>query len=369
MKMKTNHAFTLIELLIVIVIIAMLAAILLPGIQSAREAARRISCTNNLKQLGLAIHNFENAKGTFPAATNYPDVGGASAIINWAVVSLPFLDNTAGYEDFLGTFTQGNALAGEYLTKASLRAIAQESIDVLLCPAAPDRTIDMVASGWAQPFGALHYEATAARVTPVNYKGEDDRTVKRTASMGGSGFYWCGIMTRLGSSPAGTGGPTGKYRIKTEPNTVKDVLDGLSNTFLAGETAPIHATKQTVLNETAEPLSNNAFGWFQYDTPWAGYSGGMLSRYRVNELPACGHIKRNRGDVLRNAAVPGGGNPECVLCYGYYMDLRGYHPSTAGVVMGDGAVRTQSNDLDLNLKHNLFDRASGKRFFTPASSF
>ena len=359
--MKTNRAFTLIELLIVIVVIAMLVALLLPAVQSAREAARRMSCTNNLKQLGLAIHNFENAKQKFPAATNYPVTGGASAIINWAVVSLPFLDNTATYKDFLGGFTKNNALAGEYLTKSSLRSIAQEDIGVLLCPSAPDREIEMVpTANNIMPFGAMHYEATAARVFPVNAAGYDDRTVKRTAGMGRDGFYWCGIMTRLGSSPAGTGGPTGKYLIKTEPNTVANVTDGLSNTFLVGETPPIHAAKQSVLNGTAESLSNNVFGWFQYDTPWAGYSGGMLSRFRVNELPECDHVVHNKGNILRNAS--GGGVSECVYCYGYYMDIRGFHPYTAGVVLGDGSVRMLSDDLDLGVKHDLFDRASGRRF-------
>ena len=138
------------------------------------------------------------------------------------------------------------------------------------------------------------------------------------------------------------------------PNTIANVTDGLSNTFLVGETPPIHGVKQTVLNKTAEGFSNNARGWFDWDTPWAGYSGGMLSRFAVNELPSCGHINHSGGDALRNA------NPGlCTYCYGYYMDIRSFHPLVAGVVMGDASVRMLRNGLDLEVKHNLFDKADG----------
>lgn len=105
--------FTLIELLVVIAIIAILIALLLPAVQQAREAARRTQCRNNLKQLGLALHNFHDNYGEFPTATHQillrnpssslsnPSWGSCRERWSYAVVLLPYIERSSMYDDFL----------------------------------------------------------------------------------------------------------------------------------------------------------------------------------------------------------------------------------------------------------------------------
>ena len=91
MKLNPKNAFTLVELLVVIAIIAILIALLLPAVQSAREAARRIQCANHQKQLGIAVHNFENSRGELPpGTTGYVD-GVWNGVTAW-VQLLPYLE-------------------------------------------------------------------------------------------------------------------------------------------------------------------------------------------------------------------------------------------------------------------------------------
>ena len=93
-----RRGFTLIELLVVIAIIAVLIALLLPAVQSAREAARRAQCVNNLKQIGLAMHNYASANGGFPPAAIVDPRG--KPLLSWRVAILPYLDANPLYAKF-----------------------------------------------------------------------------------------------------------------------------------------------------------------------------------------------------------------------------------------------------------------------------
>ena len=106
---QKRRGFTLIELLVVIAIIAVLIALLLPAVQAAREAARRIQCTNNLKQLGLGLANYESSNGVYPIALVYgvgvgpcksPGFGRGCQNTPWFVLMLPYIEQGPLYNSF-----------------------------------------------------------------------------------------------------------------------------------------------------------------------------------------------------------------------------------------------------------------------------
>jgi hypothetical protein len=93
-----------VELLVVITIIGILIALLLPAVQAAREAARRMQCTNNLKQLGLALHAYHEAVAMFPISSSPFNVHGRSNAVAWTIKILPHMDQQALYDQFLPAF-------------------------------------------------------------------------------------------------------------------------------------------------------------------------------------------------------------------------------------------------------------------------
>lgn len=152
-SLASRRGFTLIELLVVIAIIALLIALLLPAVQQARESARRSSCTNNLKQVGLALHNYYEATGTFPPLTIAKGqctsgVAGPFTLnaSGWTML-LPYLDQAAMYNDY-----DHNQAAGHYVTGfgtpvlgdavlSGNAAIVSQPLNALTCPSEPGNPI------------------------------------------------------------------------------------------------------------------------------------------------------------------------------------------------------------------------------------
>jgi prepilin-type N-terminal cleavage/methylation domain-containing protein len=128
MSRSRTRGFTLIELLVVIAIIALLIALLLPAVQAAREAARRVQCVNNLKQLGLAVHNYESANGALPPQQVFVFAGNAVGWKSqWGVTSrlAPFLELGPMYNSI------NYALR---TTAADNATVVSVSLKVLTCP-------------------------------------------------------------------------------------------------------------------------------------------------------------------------------------------------------------------------------------------
>jgi prepilin-type N-terminal cleavage/methylation domain-containing protein/prepilin-type processing-associated H-X9-DG protein len=209
-----RRGFTLIELLVVIAIIAILIGLLLPAVQKVREAAARMSCSNNLKQLGLAAHNYESAYGYFPASkrTTRPQR-------SWAPDLLPHLE-------------QANAVSGAYYN-------LNENWWRTLGEVAPNVGVTIPNGTTAQTYFKVFNCPSAPNQPRLQNKFENPPEQNK---IGSTTDYFAvegvnaNIATDLGATPSGD--LRGVLRIVTEGNTrITAVLDGTSNTVLFGECA------------------------------------------------------------------------------------------------------------------------------------
>ncbi len=228
---RRGAGFTLIELLVVIAIIAVLISLLLPAVQSAREAARRAQCTNNLKQLGLALHNYESGNGAFPPAgqsSNYTTTPPQNQYVDGAYSVfpriLPYIEGGTTF-NALNFALDYNDLSGANYTGAS------QAISVFLCPSSPNASAnhDVVGDPNGAPFeangpgyGLTDYGATCyTDIDPLGQTGQ------------------------LGSTPVVP------YRnksarvdglLKLAKTKISECTDGLSNTMAIAEDAGRNAS-------------------------------------------------------------------------------------------------------------------------------
>ena len=200
---KTRKGFTLIELLVVIAIIAILVALLLPAVQQAREAARRSSCKNNLKQIGLALHNYHDTHRIFPPGGFYADSTANKPNFSYAVMILPFMEQAPLYDKF--NFNVGYAGS----TNTALRTAKLSAYN---CPSS-SKPVD------GNGYTTLHYYGSAGP-SATGYT-----VVGSTATPDHGGFATQGVLIIAGDSAL-------SYNQKVR---MRDITDGTSNTFMVGE--------------------------------------------------------------------------------------------------------------------------------------
>jgi prepilin-type N-terminal cleavage/methylation domain-containing protein/prepilin-type processing-associated H-X9-DG protein len=329
-----RRGFTLIELLVVIAIIAVLIALLLPAVQAAREAARRSQCINNLKQIGLAMANYENANGTLPigifGASIYdvPPCDQSSPISNhktetaFALI-LPYLEATAQYNsiNFYVSAAYSRNTTG-YSTKLA----------VYLCPSDLPSTPNDVTKGLI-PTPQTSYALNIGVTEAIMY-----------------GFYGTSGMAVPGCEALPQGdGPFNKNYCYT----FAAISDGLSNTILVGETSRFKD----------EPASVTQFWSFAY--PFTGVLGELHPTAYAYVVPQINAPLQKLSQAAVASTIITASNIQTwynspgALTLGN-LGFRSLHPNGANFVFGDGSVKFLKQTINPPTYRALGTRAYGE---------
>jgi prepilin-type N-terminal cleavage/methylation domain-containing protein/prepilin-type processing-associated H-X9-DG protein len=333
---RPRHArgFTLIELLVVIAIIAVLIALLLPAVQAAREAARRASCVNNLKQMGLAIANYESVNGAYPMGTfrqspNFGQNCGVSYFYTWS--------------DYIWPFMEQNQLAQSMNFTAPYNSVRQftafgSKVQAYVCPSDTPNT--------PSPAGSI-------LSTQVSYAGVEGLTDTM--------LYWWGYPApgNPNQDRCGVIDSEGVFGQAGKSLTIAAVTDGTSNTAYVGEWSRFP-------NEPGGSVMNFGYmggAWFGSRVfggtdPWTNDAIPMGIQSMVPKLNSPANLTNASG-----AMGAGGGpfgttqysfgnapgwisDPTCTNNLGQF-GFRSFHPGGANFLFGDGSVKFVKNTINL----------------------
>ncbi|WP_339735987.1 DUF1559 domain-containing protein [uncultured Gimesia sp.] len=301
--LKRRQGFTLIELLVVIAIIAILIALLLPAVQQAREAARRSTCKNNLKQIGLALHNYHDTFRTFPpASVRAPTSSGVNewdtSMISWQARILPYMDQAPLFNKIDWSATPGNTAA------VNIEAMDYE-LPAYRCPSDPGNRGKTGLTGYG----------------PTNY-------VTSTADTGGYA---------AGGNPFQNNGRSVMFmNSKTQ---LRDIEDGSSNTMFVAECVVAHPYSS--VNATGTTCTGTAdqkrrgYSWFYAREMWTWSYTTLIGPN--SDLQECG--SSTGGTALLGA--------------------RSKHVGGVHALLGDGAVRFISENVHLPTWQDLGNKADG----------
>ncbi|MDA1048970.1 MAG: DUF1559 domain-containing protein [Planctomycetota bacterium] len=310
--MNRRHGFTLIELLVVIAIIGILVALLLPAVQAAREAARRMSCTNNLKQIGLSLHHYHDTYKVFPPgylANGVTETDPASAETGhgfaWGALLLPFIEQSSLHDHF--EFSEDcrdthNVHHGE------------EQLPGFRCPTDSGTDTFEVTSG-----GTTYEIATANYVGIMGY----------------------GSVTMTPGKPMGPG-----IFYRNSQVRLADILDGTSNTIMIGERTQRHRFM-------AGGSIVDAHSTWYAAIPGAMRPAGMMAMTEAAGSLVLGHVGQPAmGTMMAMHHTPNSTN--------HIVNFSSLHPGGINFVACDGSVHFLAETIDYNTFRWLGERADGK---------
>ena len=327
LRTRFRAGFTLVELLVVIAIIGVLVALLLPAVQAAREAARRMQCGNHLKQLGLACHNFHDVQNSLPPEAL------ADSWATWAVMLLPYLEQSA----------QANAWDLESWYYNQPAGAGGQKV-VFTCPTKPrgprdpnkgDTRNGSTGPGGYADYAACHGTSDGSPVAPENepYNGAFRRSFAPTVLCPGAPPVYSGSWANTGGCPV-TGAKIQNWKLVAN---FRIFTDGLTNTLLIGEThLPLKSTT------TLYGVIWNGDNQDRYRR-WAGHRGTQdpTTKKWTTEFRLAPDA--NYSNPVDQNSIFGS-----------------QHPGVCNFVLCDGSVRPISVNIDIDTLHRLSVRCDGE---------
>ena len=308
-----GSAFTLVELLVVIAIIAMLVTLLLPAVQAARESARRTQCLNNLKQISLAILNYESAHGHLPEGGLATDAGGYGH--SWWLRILPLIEEQGTYDRFDKEARITGWLGSGAGNKENRDKLRDQYFPFMYCPSSSLPRFVLTNDG--------HHRANIMSATYTGVAGATNHhSARRKSGTGGANgrISWGGLL------------------IVQRPVRLSQVTDGLSKTLAVVEQSNFCIDGKGELRDCRSDCGHGfPMGWG--DDGWERIFNLTTVMHRINERS------------FSALGVPGNCGPN--------RAIQSTHGSGANVVFGDGSVRLLDESLDITALYRLANRDDG----------
>lgn len=382
MLKRARSGFTLIELLVVIAIIAILIALLLPAVQQAREAARRTQCKNNLKQFGLAFHNYHDAFNMFPSSVSYDSVAaGMNTVANgkynscvgivvsptpasygvhvrspWTVKLLPYIDQAPLYNRFEMAFPFAGWPGHSTLFDAGAPPSPNYTVQfetpapiVFRCPSSPVYSSDTYVSNYAACMGG---GGPPFKIDPATGAPAVDGTAPENASQDNQPFsnnplapcfnlINLPVVLRNGNRIFWNNGPV---HVNSSVN-IAAVVDGTTNCVLAGETMYV-GLKKNYTNATGTTQA-----WWTWASAMRPQTATGTTHIVFNTVGTMCGINRpcvnfSMDDARRRQ---GSANAHGMLMSGYSS----WHTGGAHLLLCDGSVRMLSESMDLLIQEKM----------------
>jgi len=324
MRVKRS-AFTLVELLVVIAIIGILIALLLPAVQAAREAARRMSCTNNLKQCALALHNYHDTYRSFPGI-------GASSTTAFSILAkiLPYAEqqNLQNLIDFESPIYSGGGMSGVATSiHANNEAAARTFVPFFRCPS--DGQNDLFTKFDCNESAGQAYRGTNVMVCTGSGRDTYWRLDAKT-----DGLFYYGSCCNFAN-----------------------ITDGTSNCVVFSEALLGNGASQTTTPPT-RPHDMVAFQMSSASNPDVAALAANASYWQGHRGYAW-ILGKSYGTTFTTYCTPNPSHPDAIwMAYGWFS-ARSFHPGGVNTGMADGSVRFVSNTVERTTWNNLGSAADG----------